>query len=585
MTRPLTPNNQLPDRIHWTWQDGLVILAMVALIFAIVDTAAQFTGTYNAKAVIATDPKVLPWYTAQTLLRMAIAYFLSLGFSILYAYVAYRWAIAAKILLPLLDILQSIPVLSFLPGVVLALVALFPGQLLGVELASIILMFTGMAWNLTFSFYQSLCSIPKELIEAATTYRLNAFQRFWTLELPAGVIGLVWNSVMSVAGGWFFLMAIESFTFGKESFQLPGLGSYLSKASNDGNLVAIGYGLVVLIGIIVVLDFLLWRPLIAWAEKFKLELVESENPPQSSVLDFLRRSPTLKLFTQQIWVPFTQTIDRTLTHPHRLAAHSRRSATPYTPHPTPHTPIYWLNWVFASGFAFVVLWGTWEAALLLKVLNPEDWWQVINGAILTTLRVLLALTLSVFWTVPVGVEIGRNPRLSKLLQPVVQIAASVPATALFPVLLLYLVQWGGGLQVGSVVLMMMGTMWYVLFNVIAGAQSIPSELFEAATVYRLSRIQRWKTVILPGIFPYLVTGAITATGGAWNASVVSEYINFQGKTLTTPGLGEVISQASAHNNYPLLLAATGVMSLIVVLTNRLVWRRLYKLAQDKYQLL
>ncbi|MDX2243822.1 MAG: ABC transporter permease subunit [Leptolyngbyaceae cyanobacterium bins.302] len=581
MTRPLTPDNRLPERTHWTWQDGLVILAMVTLIVAIVDTAAQFTGTYNAQAVIDTDPKVLPWYTAQTLLRMAIAYFLSLGFSILYAYVAYRWTIAAKILLPLLDILQSIPVLSFLPGVVLALVALFPGQLIGVELASIILIFTGMAWNLTFSFYQSLCSIPKELIEAATTYRLNAIQRFWTLELPAGVIGLVWNSVMSVAGGWFFLMEIESFTLGKESFQLPGLGSYLSKASNDGNLIAIGYGLAVLIGIIVLLDFFLWRPLIAWAEKFKLELVESENPPQSSVLDFLRRSPTFQMLTKKIWIPLTQTVDRPLSPPHPTP----HPSYPHTPRPTLHTLLHWLNWLFVSGFAFIVLWGTWEAALLLKLLNPADWWQVMQGAILTTLRVLLALALSVLWTVPVGVAIGRNPRLAKLLQPMVQIAASVPATALFPVLLLYLVRWGGGLQIGSVVLMMMGTMWYVLFNVIAGAQSIPSELFEAATVYRLSRIQRWKTVILPGIFPYLVTGAITATGGAWNASVVSEYVNFQGKTLTTPGLGETISQASANNNYPLLLAATGVMSLIVVLTNRLVWRRLYQLAQDKYQLL
>lgn len=578
MPRPLTPDNKLPECTHWTWQDGLVILAVIGLIFAIVDTAAQFTGTYNPKAVIATNPGVLPWYTAQTLLRMAIAYFLSLGFSILYAYAAYRWAIAAKILLPLLDILQSIPVLSFLPGVVLALVALFPRQLIGVELASIILMFTGMSWNLTFSFYQSLCSIPKELIEAATTYRLNAFQRFWVLELPAGVVGLVWNSVMSVAGGWFFLMAIESFTLGKESFQLPGLGSYLSKASNDGDLIAIGWGLAVLIGIIVWLDFFLWRPLIAWAEKFKLELIESETPPQSSVLDFLRRSPTLRVLTQQVWAPLTQTVDRAFAHP------STRH-TGISHHVTSASPLPWLNWLFTSGVAFIVLWGTWEAALLLKVLHPADWWQVINGAILTTLRVLLALVLSMLWTVPAGVAIGRNPHLSKLLQPLVQIAASVPATALFPVLLLYLVQWGGGLQIGSVVLMMVGTMWYVLFNVIAGAQSIPSELFEVATVYRLSRIQRWKTVILPGIFPYLVTGAITATGGAWNASVVSEYVNFQGKTLTTPGLGEVISQASASDNHRLLLAATVVMSLIVVLTNRLLWRRLYKLAQNKYRLL
>lgn len=570
MTRPLTPDNQLLTR-KWAWQDSLVILAVLVLILAIVKTAQiEFTGTYSSHTVISTDPKALPGYTAQTLLRMVIAYFLSLGFSIVYAYTAYRSKTASLILLPLLDILQSIPVLSFLPGVVLVLIALFPGQNLGIELASILLIFTGMTWNMTFSFYQSLCSIPPELIEAAETYRLNVWQQFWTLELPIGVIGLVWNSVMSVAGGWFFLMAIESFTLGNQSFQLPGLGSYLSAASNQGNLSAILWGLAVLVGIIIALDFLVWRPLIAWAEKFKLELVETENPPHSRVLDWLRRSPTLRMLTERVWMPLTQTLDRPAPRP--------------VPHSTSHTLTHWLNWLFLSGFAFIVLWGTWEAVLLLRLLSLTEWKQVILGAVLTSLRVIVALFLSLLWTVPVGVAIGRNPHLAQLLQPMTQIAASVPATALFPVLLLYLVHWSGGLQIGAIVLMLLGTMWYILFNVIAGAQTIPSELFEAAKVYRLSRVQRWKTLILPGIFPYLVTGMITAVGAAWNASIVSEYVQFQGKTLTTLGLGATISQASATRNYALLLAATGVMSLIVVLTNRLVWRRLYRLAQSKYQL-
>ena len=245
----------------------------------------------------------------------------------------------------------------------------------------------------------------------------------------------------------------------------------------------------------------------------------------------------------------------------------------------------WLNWLFLSGVAIIVLWGTWEAVLLLKVLHWADWQTVVTGAILTALRVLSSLILSLAWTVPVGVAIGRNPRLAQILQPLVQIAASVPATALFPVLLLALTQIGGGLQIGSIVLMMLGTMWYVLFNVIAGAQSIPSDLFEAARVYKLSRWQRWQTVILPGIFPYLITGIITAVGGAWNASIVSEYIDFKGRVVETTGLGATISQANATGNFPLLLAATAVMSLVVVLTNRLVWRPLYRLAQEKYQLL
>jgi NitT/TauT family transport system permease protein len=565
MAQSFSPHPKLLERTRWSWQEGIIILAIAILIFAIVDTASQFVGVYNPHITIETRLRVLPWYTAQTLLRVAIAYFLSLGVSILYAYAAYHSPRAAKVLIPLLDILQSIPILSFLPGVVLAMIALFPGQQLGVEVASIILIFVGMAWNMTFSFYQSLCGIPVELIEAAKVYRLNRWQHFWLLELPVGVIGLVWNSIVSVAGGWFFLMAIESFTLGHESFQLPGLGSYLSKASNAGDIGAIAWGLTVLISIIVLLDFFVWRPLIAWAEKFKLELVEAENPPQSIVLDFLRQSPTLRAFSD-------------LTH---IVAH-------HPPYPKSHTPfrLYsWLNWLFVSGFAFIVLWGTWEAALLLRVLSFTDWSQVMLAALFTMLRVTLALALSVLWAVPVGVAIARNPKLAKLLQPLVQIAASIPATALFPVLLLYLAHIGGGLEIGSVALMMMGSMWYVLFNVIAGAQAIPSELFEAAIVYKLTRVQRWKTLILPGIFPYLVTGAITAVGGAWNASIVSEYVQFQGKTLTTPGLGATISEASASDHFSLLLAATVVMSIIVVLTNRLVWRRLYKIVQEKYQLL
>lgn len=412
MTRPLIPNNRLPTR-NWTWQDNLVILAVLVLILSIVKTAqVEFTGTYNNHLVISTDPAALPGYTAQTLSRMAVAYFLSLGFSIAYAYIAYRSRTASLILLPLLDMLQSIPVLSFLPGVVLVLIALFPGQNLGVELAAILLIFTGMTWNMTFSFYQSLCSIPSELVEAAETYHLNGWQRFWTLDLPIDVIGLVWNSVMSVAGGWFFLMAIESFTLGNQSFQLPGLGSYLSAASNQGDFSAIAWGLAGLIGIIIALDLLVWRPLIAWAETFKLELVETETVPQSWVLDWLRRSPTLRMLTERIWIPLTQIADTTLsskfTHPNSKLQASNSKITS------------WLNWLFVSGFAFIVLWGTWETVLLLRVLSLSEWKQVMLGAILTLLRVIAALILSLLWTVPVGVAIGRNPHLTQLLQPVTQ---------------------------------------------------------------------------------------------------------------------------------------------------------------------
>ena len=575
MTRSLTPKNQTLDRSRLTWQDGLLILAVITVLLVIVRTASQLTGDYQPDVIISTDLDQLPSYAAQTLLRMGVAYFLSLIFSLVYAYSAYRFPLAAKVLIPLLDILQSIPVLSFLPGVVLALIALFPGQRIGIELAAILLIFTGMTWNLVFSFYQSLSSIPKELLEVAKVYHLNSWQRFWSVELPSGILGLVWNSVMSVAGGWFFLMAIESFTLGDRSFRLPGLGSFLAQASDQGDFIAIAWGVAVLIGIIILLDFLVWKPLIAWAEKFKLETVESQNIPQSIVLDFLRRSPTWRIVTERFGQLWSDKISQRIVK-------ANPTSTPVLPSKSDQN---WWSRIFLTGFGFMVLWGTWEGVILLQKLDFQDWKQVITGAILTALRVIIALFLSLLWTVPVGVAIGRNPRLAQTLQPLVQIAASVPATALFPVLLLFLARLGGGLQIGSVALMMLGPMWYILFNVIAGAQAIPSELFEAASIYKLSLVLRWQTVILPGIFPYLITGMITAVGGAWNASIVSEYVQFQNQTLITPGLGSLISQATETGNYPLLFASTAVMSLLVVLTNRLIWRKLYQFARSKYQLL
>ncbi|MBD0265770.1 MAG: ABC transporter permease subunit, partial [Tolypothrix sp. Co-bin9] len=354
---PVTRDRKVDFRPNWDLRDVLLLLALLALIFGIVRTAAKFGGTYDYNFQVETSLNVLPSYTAQTLLRMVLAYFVSLLFTLIYAYAAYRYKVASIILIPLLDILQSIPVLSFLPGVVLALIAIFPGQRIGVELASILLIFTGMTWNMTFSFYQSLCNIPQELIEASRIYRLNSWQRFWTLELPSGVIGLVWNSVMSVAGGWFFLIAIESFTLGNRNFHLPGLGSFLAIAANKGDFGALTWGLLVLIGEIILIDFFIWRPLIAWAEKFKFETVEAQNSAQSIVLDFIRRSPTIRILSTRFWKPlnraFGQGARRTFPH------------NPSTTIPERHSRIVqWFNWLFLSGVTLIVLWGTWEAAML-----------------------------------------------------------------------------------------------------------------------------------------------------------------------------------------------------------------------------
>ncbi|NMF58484.1 ABC transporter permease [Pseudanabaena yagii] len=563
-------------RTRWGIGDVLLPLAIVSLIFIIVQTASKFTGTYDSEYVINLSLSFLPNYALQTLVRMLAAYGLSLIFSLTYAYIAYRSATWAKVLIPLLDILQSIPVLSFLPAVVLALVGLFPGQRLGIELASILLIFTGMTWNMTFSFYQSLSSIPNELIEASQVYRLSPWQRFWTLELPSGVVGLVWNSVMSVAGGWFFLMQTESFTLSNRNFTLPGLGSFLKAAADKGDNIAILCGIIVLIGIITIIDYLIWRPLIAWAEKFKHETVEATQVPESRVLDFLRRSPTMRIISDRLFTPLAEAVNRGFSSKPKASPESQHKASKW---------INWLNWIIIGLVGFIVLGGTIEAALLLSQMPLASWQQVMIGSLYTSLRVLAVLILSLLITVPIGVTIGRSPKLAQILQPIVQIAASVPATALFPILLLGLANIGGGLDIGAVILMTLGSMWYILFNVIAGAQAIPSELFEAARVYKLSSLERWRTLILPGIFPYLVTGIITAVGGAWNASIAGEYIKFQGKILTATGLGSTITQASDIGDFPLLLASTIVMSLLVVTTNRLVWRPLYRLAQVKYQLM
>jgi NitT/TauT family transport system permease protein len=563
-------------RTRWGIGDVLLPLAIVSLIFIIVQTASKFTGTYDSEYVINLSLSFLPNYVLQTLVRMLAAYGLSLLFSLSYAYIAYRSTTWAKVLIPLLDILQSIPVLSFLPAVVLALVGLFPGQRLGIELASILLIFTGMTWNMTFSFYQSLSSIPKELIEASQVYRLSPWQRFWTLELPSGVVGLVWNSVMSVAGGWFFLMQTESFTLSNRNFTLPGLGSFLKAAADKGDNIAIFWGIIVLIGIITIIDYLIWRPLIAWAEKFKHETVEATQVPESRVLDFLRRSPTMRIISDRLFTPLAESVNRVFSSKPKDSPERQHKASKW---------MNWLNWILIGLVGFIVLGGTIEAALLLSQMPLASWQQVMIGALYTSLRVFTVLILSLLITVPIGVTIGRSPKLAQILQPIVQIAASVPATALFPILLLGLANIGGGLDVGAVILMTLGSMWYILFNVIAGAQAIPSELFEAARVYKLSSLERWRTLILPGIFPYLVTGIITAVGGAWNASIAGEYIKFQGKILTATGLGSTITQASDIGDFPLLLASTIVMSLLVVTTNRLVWRPLYRLAQVKYQLM
>ncbi len=565
--------SQLPSIEISYLPDVLMFGAGIALFYGVLVVGRHWLGPFTPEVEISRNPLALMAYAGYSLLRISIAYGLSLAFTLVYGYVAAYNPRAERFMIPLLDVLQSIPVLSFLPGVMLAMVALFPGRQLGVEAGAILLIFTGQVWNMAFSFYASLKSIPKEMREAAKIYGFSWWQRFIEMELPFAAIGLVWNSMMSVAGGWFFLMACEMFVLGSRDFRLPGLGSYLQTAASAGDTRSILWGVATMIAVIVLLDQFVWRPVIAWAEKFKVEQVESTDAPHSWVLDLIRHSRSLAQIREKTLRPLSERVMLYFSRVRGEDEVEKGSA--------------WKTWV-TRALGIVVLagisYGVVRVVMILFGLQKAELQEAGLGLIATFLRVNLTLLLGALWTIPAGVAIGFNPKLARIAQPLAQIAASVPATALFPVVLLLLIRVGGGLGLGSIVLLLLGTQWYILFNVIAGAIAIPTDLKECCSVFQLKGVERWKKLILPGIFPYLVTGMVTASGGAWNASIVAEYFHFKGHIYTTIGLGATISQATDAGNFNLLLAATIMMAATVVTINRLVWRRLYALAETRFRL-
>jgi NitT/TauT family transport system permease protein len=563
---PPLENSRLPDL--------LMFAAAIALFYGLLVVSRTWLGPFTPAVEISRSPLALPAYAGLSLLRITLAYLLSLAFTLVYGYIAAYNAKAERFMIPLLDVLQSIPVLSFLPGVMLAMVALFPSRQLGVELGAILLIFTGQVWNMAFSFYASLKSIPQEMREAASIYKFSWWQRFTEIELPFAAIGLVWNSMMSVAGGWFALMACEMFVLGSRDFRLPGLGSYLQTAASAGDTRSILLGVFTMIAVIVLLDQFVWRPVIAWSEKFKVEQVESAEVPHSWVLNLLQHSRALAQLEQKAIFPLRESL---------MSYFSRRHNTGTATAAAPRWKTYALGVIGIAalgltGYAVV------RVAILLTGLDHSEVTELGQGLGATFLRVIAALLIGAAWTIPVGVKIGFSPRLARVAQPLAQIAASVPANAFFPVILLILLRLGSGLGIGSILLLLLGTQWYILFNVIAGAMAIPTDLKEACTVCRISGWQRWRKLILPGIFPYLLTGMVTASGGAWNASIVAEYFHFKGQTFSTIGLGSTISRATDSGNYDLLIAATIVMAAAVVTVNRLVWRRLYRLGEKRFRL-
>ena len=555
--------------------DVAVAIGTLTLLYGIARVGAESLVQFNPPDVIPSvdlDPRNLPNYAARSTLRMFLALGFSTLFTFVYGYAAARNKRAERVLVPLLDILQSVPVLGFLSITVTGFIALFRGRLLGLEAASIFAIFTGQAWNMTFSFYQSLRSVPAELDEMATLYRLSRWERFTRLELPTAMMGLVWNGMMSFGGGWFFLAASEAISVLNRQYTLPGLGSYVAAAILAKDFRALGWAIATMIVLILLIDQFFWKPLVTIADRYKLELSAGEEP-HFWLVD-LWRSASLPRYAERLWNPALSRLDRllseaTLVAPARLVKKPSKTGD----------QIY-------NAFLIVFTAGLVIAAIRF-VLAGVGMAEVGHAFVLgmaTCARVIALIVFSTLVWTPVGVAIGFNPKLARVSQPIVQILASFPANFLFPFATLGFIKMGLSLNWGSMLLMALGSQWYLLFNVIGGAQAIPNDLREMAANISLRRSRAWRALIGPGIFASWVTGAITASGGAWNASIVAELVSWGGTTLKADGLGAYIAEATGKGDWPRIVLGVGLMSIFVVSFNRLVWRPLYELAESKYRL-
>ena len=571
--------------------DALLLVAVAGGIAALASVFGHVAAPRPRAVQISLSLRTLPLYAMYSLSRAFVAYGISLVFTLVYGTISAHNRTAEKVMIPLLDVLQSLPVLSFLPGLVLLFVRLFPTSWLGLEIACVVMIFTAQAWNMTFSYHGTVRAIPDTLREAAAVNRLSGWQIFRYLEVPASMIGLVWNSMMSMAGGWFIITVNEAFTLNGTDYRLPGLGSYMNQAQNEWNIPAMIAGVVTMILVIVAVDQLFWRPIVVWAQRFKMEDTSGADAPTSWVLTLFQRS-SLLIWVRRKWRQLRSPRER-----HR-AAEPDALQLAAAPHPRKRMPSwFWpaIKWLALA--ATVALTG-WGALMLIKQLvqlpllrhgDGLGWSTVLLALLASFARTSTAVVVGGLWTLPVGVLIGLSPRLSSKLQPVVQIVASFPAPMLFPIVVFLLLRIHVPFTFGCVVLMLLGTQWYTLFNVIAGAMAIPGDLREAGEVFHMSSWQRWRRIYVPAVFPFLVTGLVTAAGGAWNATIVSEYLSLQHRDGTATvysafGLGSLINEATDQGNWPLLAASVVTMGLAVVVINRLVWRRVYRVAEERYTL-
>ncbi|GAA1316639.1 ABC transporter permease [Leucobacter albus] len=536
--------------------------------------AAPFDPSH-AHGTIATDPAQLPYYAARSLLRMFAALALSVVFSFVYATVAARVRGAERIMIPVLDVLQSVPVLGFLAVTLPLWLALFPGSTLGLESAAVFAIFTSQVWNMTFAFYQALIAQPRDLDEAARALRLTRWQRFWKLDAPSGAFPLVWNGMMSFGGGWFFLIASEVLTIDQREYALPGIGAFAAAAAQQERIDLLMLAAAVMVVLVIGVNVVFWRPLTAWAERFRLGDTDASDPQTSVVYDLLRRS-AIPAAVGALTLPLRNWLDHAMRVFGRTARRPLRSRTALP------------RWLRATASTLALAALALGFVLSFRFVATEvglDQFAVTAGLGLITLaRVAVVVLLGTVVWVPIGVWIGLSPRITRVAQPMVQVLASFPANFLFPLFALALVTTGVRLDIGGVLLMALGSQWYILFNVIAGAAAIPIDLRESARSLRLDRVLTWRTLYGPAVFGSWVTGALSAAGGAWNASIVAEVVSYGDTTLTAAGLGAYIAEATTAGDTGHVIVGVAVMSVLVVATNRLVWRRLYRLAETRYSL-
>jgi NitT/TauT family transport system permease protein len=563
--------------------NGWDFVAFPLIICVIAMAAIGFHETLAPMSVLKTeaislDPARLPEYALRTTLRMLAAMIASLIFTLAYGTLAAKSRRAEKVLIPILDILQSVPVLGYISFTVTFFLALFPSRVLGAELAAVFAIWTSQAWNMTFSFYQSLRTVPRDLDEVSRGFHLTGWQRFWKLEVPFSMPGLIWNMMMSMSGGWFFVVASEAITVGNNTITLPGIGAYLAQAISDKNLHAVGWVILAMTVVIIAYDQLLFRPLVAWADKFRMETTSSGNAPQSWLLDMIRRT---RLIHRGL-VPLGWLLANAARVPLRLPLPTIRGFGRGSARRKPSRvgDIVWsiLVLLLTAYVVFRVV------AYVRTGVTLDEVGHVLVLGLITLLRVALLILISSLIWVPIGVLIGLRPALAEKIQPLAQFLAAFPANLLFPVFVIVIVRFHLSPDIWLSPLIVLGTQWYILFNVIAGASAYPNDYREVAKNFHIRGWQWWRKVMLPGVFPYYVTGAITASGGAWNASIVAEYVQWGDTKLVAHGLGAYIAQTTAAGDFPKIILGIAVMSLFVTLFNRTLWRPMYAYADSRLRL-